>query len=357
MFLEPYSTPSRGEGSGSNRKNLCDGLLASLKVEEAANRRFEAATWIQSMVGSNLDIPCEPSEEELRLCLKNGIILCNLLKKVKPGAVSKIVANHSSLSAYQYFENINNFLAAIKEMKLPTFQASQLEQEISQLGSITKIVDCILALKAYYEWKQLEENGAPLRTPMVMVPRETLNLLQHSTPCVEITNPSVRNMDSSGCKVSPEPDSYGETILKSAERFASVEVGVAPLNKESREVRELKEQVDRLNALERKEAEVKQLLNLKMKPSPYKELHTLVSQESVMSKVMLQNGNCNCEMVSHDGKLVDYGENNEMAEGKPNGNPLSSLGNELKHLTSTNNFWIGLCTSVVFSVIFVMLKR
>ena len=109
--------------------------------------------------------------------------------------------------------------------------------------------------------------------------------------------------------------------------MASVEVGVAPLNKESREVRGLKEQVDRLNALERKEAEVKQLLNMKMKPSPYKELHTLVSQESVMSKVMLQNGNCNCEMVSHDGKLVDYGDNNEMAEGKPNGNPLSSLEN------------------------------
>ena len=77
MFLEPYSTPGRGEGSGLNRKNLCDGLLASLKVEEAANRRFEAATWLQSMVGSNLDIPC----------LRNGISLCNLLDKVQPGAI------------------------------------------------------------------------------------------------------------------------------------------------------------------------------------------------------------------------------------------------------------------------------
>ena len=100
-------------------------------------------------------------------------------------------------------------------MKLPTFQASQLEQEISQLGSITKIVNCILGLKDYYEWKQCEGNGAPLRTPMVMVPRKMLNLLQHS--CVEITNPSVRNMHYLGGKVSPEPDSYAETILKSAE--------------------------------------------------------------------------------------------------------------------------------------------
>ena len=76
---------------------------------------------------------------------------------------------------------------------------------------------------------------------MVMVRRKTPNLLQHSTPCVEITNPSVRNMDSSGGKVSPEPDSYAETILKYAERLAFFEVGVAPLNKESREVHELKE--------------------------------------------------------------------------------------------------------------------
>ena len=64
---------------------------------------------------------------------------------------------------------------------------------------------------------------------MVMVPRKMLNLLQHS--CFEITNPSVRNMDSLGGNRSLEPNSYAETILKSAERLASVEVGVAPLNK------------------------------------------------------------------------------------------------------------------------------
>lgn len=45
--------------------------------------------------------------------------------------------------------------------------------------------------------------------------------------------------------VSPEADSYGETIstLKFAERVSAVELGAARLNKESGEVRELKEQV------------------------------------------------------------------------------------------------------------------
>lgn len=199
------------EGGRSNAKSLCDGRLASLKAEEAANRRFQAAAWVKSMDGSQ-DMPCEPSEEEFRLCLRNGIILCNLINKVQPGAVSKVVANHDSslppqgrpLSAYQYFENVRNFLVAVEEMKLPTFEASHLEQESLQPGSTTKIVDCILALKAYYEWKQCGGNGSlkyagPLRSPMV--PRNSGNFLQHSTPCVPVKapetlpNPSVGNMD------------------------------------------------------------------------------------------------------------------------------------------------------------------
>lgn len=34
----------------------------------------------------------------------------------------------AALSAYQYFENVWNFLVAMEEMGLPTFEASDLEQ-------------------------------------------------------------------------------------------------------------------------------------------------------------------------------------------------------------------------------------
>lgn len=46
--------------------------------------------------------------------------------------------------------------------------------------------------------------------------------------------------------ISPESDAVGETIstLKFAERVSTVELGAARLNKESGEVRELKEQVN-----------------------------------------------------------------------------------------------------------------
>lgn len=41
------------------------------------------------VVGSK-DLPAEPSEEEFRLGLRSGIILCNVLNKVHPGAVAKV---------------------------------------------------------------------------------------------------------------------------------------------------------------------------------------------------------------------------------------------------------------------------
>ena len=57
-----------------------------------ASRRYEAAGWLRKMVGvvAAKDLPAEPSEEEFRLGLRSGIILCNVLNKVKPGAVPKV---------------------------------------------------------------------------------------------------------------------------------------------------------------------------------------------------------------------------------------------------------------------------
>lgn len=36
------------------------------------------------------DLPAEPSEEEFRLGLRSGIILCNAINKVQTGAVPKV---------------------------------------------------------------------------------------------------------------------------------------------------------------------------------------------------------------------------------------------------------------------------
>lgn len=62
--------------------------------------------------------------------------------------------------------------------------------------------------------------------------------------------------------ISPEPNAVGETIstLKFAERVSTVELGAARVNKDSTDVKELKEQIASLKAaLAKKEGEPKQL--------------------------------------------------------------------------------------------------
>ncbi|KAI5065320.1 hypothetical protein GOP47_0020015 [Adiantum capillus-veneris] len=146
---------------------LSDMNLASRKANEAAVRRFQAASWLQKMVGP-LDLSPEPSEEEFRLCLRNGIVLCNLMNRIHPGAVPKIVENPTfsfppqegaPLSAYQYFENLRNFLVAVEELNLPSFEASDLDEGALPTGLPVKVVDCILSLKAYHEWQQAGGQG------------------------------------------------------------------------------------------------------------------------------------------------------------------------------------------------------
>ncbi|WJX80051.1 hypothetical protein P8452_63097 [Trifolium repens] len=135
-----------------------DYKFVSRKTEEASLRRYEAAGWLRKTVGvvGGKDLPAEPSEEDFRIGLRSGIILCNALNKIQPGAVAKVVEgpcdsvlvpDGAALSAFQYFENLRNFLVAVEEMGLPTFEASDLEQG----GKSSRIVNCVLAMKSFAE--------------------------------------------------------------------------------------------------------------------------------------------------------------------------------------------------------------
>ncbi|GMH20456.1 hypothetical protein Nepgr_022297 [Nepenthes gracilis] len=147
-----------------NRPRALD--LETRRAEEAASRRYEAAHWLRKMAGivAAKDLPAEPSEEEFRLGLRSGLILCNVLNRIQLGAVPKVVESlndsalipdGAALSAYQYFENVRNFLVAAEEIGLPTFEASDLEQG----GISSRVVNSVLALKSYHEWKQAGGNG------------------------------------------------------------------------------------------------------------------------------------------------------------------------------------------------------
>ncbi|KAK7840814.1 kinesin-like protein kin-14l [Quercus suber] len=73
----------------SARSGLREFNLASRKAEEAAWRRYQAVSWLESLVGP-LDISKHPSEREFISCLRNGLVLCNAINKVNPGAVPKM---------------------------------------------------------------------------------------------------------------------------------------------------------------------------------------------------------------------------------------------------------------------------
>ncbi|KVI12099.1 Calponin homology domain-containing protein [Cynara cardunculus var. scolymus] len=129
-----------------------------------ASRRIQATEWLESFVGP-LGISKEPSEKEFISCLRNGLILCKAINKIQPGSVQKVVeiSRHPSqsllwdsqpLPAYQFFENVRNFLKAVEDLNLPVFEASVFERDNMEADSSTKIVDCVLGLKDYKERKQ-----------------------------------------------------------------------------------------------------------------------------------------------------------------------------------------------------------
>ncbi|OMO83790.1 hypothetical protein CCACVL1_11176 [Corchorus capsularis] len=159
--LPKYGPWMRANPSVNAIKALAEMDKAPHKAKQVlASRRYQAAEWVRQMDQVALEIlPKDPSEEEFRRALYNGFILCNILNKVNPGAVPKVIKTsmtsaqimeQTTDSSKHGFENMRNFLAAIKDKQLLAFEASDLEKG----GSINKVVDCILCLKGYHEWKK-----------------------------------------------------------------------------------------------------------------------------------------------------------------------------------------------------------
>jgi kinesin family protein C2/C3 len=147
------------------------------------------------------------------------------------------------LPAFQYFENVRNFLVAIEELKLPAFEASDLErvgyllysicmsaiyiyiyiyicmqicildqviigiyfsQDALEAGSVAKVVDCILALKSYHEWKQMGcRNGfyKNVKSPLVMHSASRTHTRASATTSLD----SCRRLDMSGTSEKQPP--------------------------------------------------------------------------------------------------------------------------------------------------------
>ncbi|XP_024516224.1 kinesin-like protein KIN-14I isoform X1 [Selaginella moellendorffii] len=214
VFPDDYAHASRSDATGAAKQ---ESSVVSRKAEESANRRYLAALWMEEVVGP-LHLSVEPSEEEFGRCLRNGISLCKLVNSVQPGSVSRVVESCSSspadgaLSAYQYFENVRNFLVAVEDLSIPTFDASDLEEASFGGGSVARVVDCILGLKLYHEWKGRGGQGQWKHSSKQ---KSLLTLsLEEGEKCSSLTK-SRSFSGKSGRKrcVLPELDFLGETQL------------------------------------------------------------------------------------------------------------------------------------------------
>ncbi|MED6112279.1 hypothetical protein PIB30_060255 [Stylosanthes scabra] len=159
--VAPLNTVSVVEDILQKRGGLFDDKLASRRDEEASARRNEATEWMRKTLGvvAGRDLPAEPSEEDFRIALRTGIILCNVLNKIVPNAVPKviqapkdspIVPDGTAPTVVQYVENVKNFIEALGGLGIPTFEDSDLEKG----GNLSRVVSCLLELKSYAEWVQ-----------------------------------------------------------------------------------------------------------------------------------------------------------------------------------------------------------
>lgn len=85
----------------------------------AARRRADAVGWLRELF-PDLPLPPPPhaSDDDLRVALTSGRLLCALLRRLCPGALLDDVST----------DNVGRFRAAVERIGMPTFNSSDLER-------------------------------------------------------------------------------------------------------------------------------------------------------------------------------------------------------------------------------------
>ncbi|XP_058759882.1 kinesin-like protein KIN-14K [Vicia villosa] len=99
------------------------GLSAHGEVE--AKHRLVLVQWLNSFLPS-LDFSTNVTDGELRACLSNGTVLCQILNKLRPDSVTMVSESDHSLPSQS--ENVKTFLKALDGLGLPRFEISDLEK-------------------------------------------------------------------------------------------------------------------------------------------------------------------------------------------------------------------------------------
>ncbi|XP_040999314.1 kinesin-like protein KIN-14K isoform X3 [Juglans microcarpa x Juglans regia] len=137
-------SPKQYEAFGSSNGVVGgDGLerIGTNNAKGEAKKRAILVEWLNNTL-PGLSLPLNASDEELRMCLIDGTILCRILNRLRIGSVSEEGdLNHSSDPS----ENIKRFLAAMDDLVIPRFKVSDLEK-----GYMKTVIDCLVTLRARF---------------------------------------------------------------------------------------------------------------------------------------------------------------------------------------------------------------
>ncbi|KAJ0260655.1 Kinesin-like protein KIN-14K [Hirschfeldia incana] len=120
--------------------------ILSFDGSESRQSHQSLVEWLNETL-PYLNLPWEASEEELRACLMDGTVFCNLLNQLSPGSMK--MGGSFELASI----NIERFLTAMDEMALPRFEVSDLEQ-----GDMIPVLQSLKALKASFSDAGYDKN-------------------------------------------------------------------------------------------------------------------------------------------------------------------------------------------------------
>ncbi|XP_034244889.1 muscle-specific protein 20 [Thrips palmi] len=116
-------------------------LERAVRAKIAAKRdpalEKEAQEWVEAIIGRKLD--GEPFEDAIR----DGQVLCELMNKLKPGAVAKV---NSSGGQFKMMENINNFQKALKDYGVSDVDVFQTVDLWEKNKDFASVINCLFAL-------------------------------------------------------------------------------------------------------------------------------------------------------------------------------------------------------------------
>lgn len=111
----------------------------------------EARQWLEQLLGKPLVEGADPNEPlgetAIQDALKDGVILCEAVNVLKPGAVKKIHRVTSGpMKQFRDMENIGNFLSAIEQygvVKVDQFQTANLTDRRNNMAMVINTIHAL----------------------------------------------------------------------------------------------------------------------------------------------------------------------------------------------------------------------